>query len=184
MRLSALPIALALTAAVPAVAAQQLPSRATARHEDPIAHRADDLATLLSLDGGQRQSLAAWLATNRPPEPPHAPAGGASDQQGVPPRPNGGPDGDMDAPPPPPPPEKSFDERLADMQRHAGDESGRIDALKAFYASLNPGQKDRFGAYLRLSHDPLFGPGPRSRGPAPDGPGDGPEGMPPPPPHG
>nr|WP_255587128.1 Spy/CpxP family protein refolding chaperone [Hephaestia mangrovi] len=181
MRLSVLPIALALGIAAPAVAAQPPRPPATAQHEDPIARRADDLAMLLSLDAGQRQSLAAWLTANRTPESPPSPAGDHADQQGLPRHPQGGPGGDIDGPPP----EKSFDERLADMQRHAGDENGRVDALKAFYASLNPEQKDRFGAYLRLSHDPMFGPGPRAqRGPAPDGPGDGPEGAPPPPQHG
>lgn len=110
----------------------------------------DDLALILGLSAAQRPALAAFLASDAPPEPPMM-------------RPDAA---------------QGFEQRLAEQERRIGertaDDRKRLSAMRAFYAALDARQRLVFEAVMRLRHGP-GGPG----GPGPHGPLNGaPNGAP------
>ncbi len=108
------------------------------------ARRADDLALLLDLKPGQRSALDAFLKAAHP--------GMGKGRMGRPPE---------DAAPGATPP--SFTDRLDRMEaattRHADAARERIGAIKAFYTSLDPHQKQLFDALRRMRHGGGMGRG-------------------------
>jgi hypothetical protein len=154
--------ALLVTVALPA-AAQTAPAApgAPMMHRDPAMmqqrhaemqqhfaqmrqRRADDLALLLDLKPGQRSALDAFLKASHP--------GMAMGRMGRP------PEGAAPGTTPP-----SFTERLDHMEaattRHADAARERIGAIKAFYTSLDPHQKQLFDALRRMRHGGGMGRG-------------------------
>lgn len=121
--------------------------------------RADDLSLLIGLTSGQRPLLEAMLRTIIPPARTE----------------NSRPE-DPDARHSAPPVDGPFAEQLAQMERLSAErakaDQERMATLKAFYNSLNAGQRERFEAVMRLSHGGPAGFGPPPPPPhRPHGPG-------------
>lgn len=133
------------------------PPPATAGRAPHEAAMRADLTLLLGLNERQGQALGAFLAAALPPPPP----------PGMGPRPGGpgGPGERGDMPPPPPPPE-SFLAALDGPAKHAEAERARAEAGRAFWATLDAGQRTKVDALVRLHALPL---GPRPMGPPPMG---------------
>jgi len=165
MTLKPILAALLIGAALPAVAqtAPAAPEGAPMRHRDPAMmqqrhaemrqhfaqmrqRRADDLALLLDLKPGQRSALDAFLKASHPG------MGMGRGRMGRP------PEGAAPGATPP-----SFTERLDRMEaattRHADAARERIGAIKAFYTSLDPHQKQLFDALRRMRHGGGMGHG-------------------------
>jgi len=163
--LSTLAILLSLTAAP--VLAQTSPAgrpprpdaaQRQVRHAEMRMREADDLALLLDLKPAQRPLLDGFLKSAGPPErsmdgKPAMPPQGATSEPG-------------------------FEQHIARMEemsaRHAAEEARQLAAVRSFYGTLDPHQKQLFEALMRLRHGMGGHGGPR-RGP--DGQG-GPNGMP------
>ncbi|MDB5712453.1 MAG: hypothetical protein JWL96_4523 [Sphingomonas bacterium] len=160
MTLKPMLAALLITAALPAAAQTASAAPARPRHDPAMMqqrradmqqhfanmrqHRADDLALLLDLKPGQRSALDAFLKASHP--------GMGASRMGRPPE---------GAPPGATPP--GFTERLDRMEaattRHADAARERIGAIKAFYTSLDPHQKQLFDALRRMRHGGGMGSG-------------------------
>lgn len=185
MTLKPMLAALLMTIALPAVAqtSPAAPAAAPMMRHDPAMmeqHRAamqqhfadmqkrhaDDLALLLDLKPAQRPALDAFLKASHPGmnmgmDMGMGPMGG----------PAGGEPADGAAPPP------TFTEHLDRMDqaatRRADAQHQRVAAVKAFYQSLDPHQRQLFEAVMRLRHGggKQGGMGGHMRGghPGPDG---------------
>lgn len=118
------------------------------------ARDADDMALLLGLRPAQRPALTAFLQSMVPPPPP----GGdrAPDKE------DDAASSDGFA--------RHLDRMAADSARRSEEDTRRIAAARAFYASLDAGQRRAFDAVMRLRHGP---------GPGPHGPLHGGDGGPP-----
>jgi periplasmic protein CpxP/Spy len=167
MRFLALSILLPVAAGV-ALAAQPVPQQPREMsHPMPDfakirQQRADDLALLIGLRADQRPALDAMMTAM---EPPHRDWGKPGDRP-MPPEPGA---------------DESFSARLDHMSQHIDKKDAeakrKIEAVRSFYASLDPDQKRRFEALDRLRHsDPAFHHGMHGHG---MGHGHGPDGPPP-----
>jgi hypothetical protein len=168
MTLKPMLAALLVTAALPAAAqtAPAAPGAPMMRHDPAMMQqhraemqqhfaqmrqrRADDLALLLDLKPGQRSALDAFLKASHPGM--GMGMGMGRGRMGRPPE---------DAAPGATPP--SFTDRLDRMEaattRHADAARERIGAIKAFYTSLDPHQKQLFDALRRMRHGGGMGRG-------------------------
>ena len=111
-----------------------------AAHE---AQRAQDLKTILRLRPDQEPALTAFLSSH--PRPDHPPGG-----------PDRGPDrvrGDRRGPPPEPlTTAQRLDREARRETEMAAMRQKHADALRTFYAALNPEQKQVFDALQRVEH--------------------------------
>lgn len=157
--LAALLAATALPAAAQTAPAPAAPGGAMMmmRHRDPAMmqqmmekmrqRRADDLALLLDLKPAQRPALDSFLKASHPGMGMGMGMGMGKGMMG---RREGA------APPAPGASPPSFTDRLDRMEaastRHAEAAHERIGAIKAFYTSLDPHQKQLFDALMRMRH--------------------------------
>ena len=138
-RVSLIAAVAALTIALPAMAqpAADPDNDRQAAIQQRIAERqqevSQDLAILLDIKPGQQGALDAYLASIAPPpRTPHAGDGDAGAAETEPMR---------------------LDRINALMQRRATMMQARIEATRRFYATLDPGQQQRFDALMRLRQE-------------------------------